>query len=169
MFNNLLIPTDGSEQTEKVVERAAALAETCNANISILYVIDARALLPLGEEEQKTVAKTLEQEGTEALSRAEKVVKEADCDFEVTTQIAQGLPAEQIIGYAEHKGVDGIVIGSHGMSQKKQAIGSTTERVVRGINQISGTSILIVPLGDEINEEKDGLSEIPDRSSGMFQ
>ncbi|MFB6267910.1 MAG: universal stress protein [Halodesulfurarchaeum sp.] len=168
MYERILIPTDGSEGTDTVVEEAASLVDPENVHVHVLYVIDHRALLPLGEDEQRTVGETLQERGEAAVESVSEAITEALPDAEVTTMVAQGLPARQILAYVQEKGVDAVFLGSHGQTMRKQAIGSTTERVVRGINHIPETSVIIIPIGRP--EERPGPEEaITEQAKEMFQ
>jgi nucleotide-binding universal stress UspA family protein len=53
-------------------------------------------------------------------------------DVEITTDIAVGHPAEQIVHRAEQDNVDLIILGRRGMSRfEKWLLGSVSERVLR--------------------------------------
>lgn len=49
----------------------------------------------------------------------------------ITTFIEEGDPAEQIVETAEIRGVDRIVIGTHGKTGLKKLTGSVTVKVLR--------------------------------------
>ena len=166
MFESILIPTDGSDEMETVVERATSMCPPGPTEIHSLYVIDHRALIPLGESEQETVAQTLKETGETALERVEEVVKVADPDFEFTSMISQGIPARQVLAYAKEYDIDAIVLGSHGQTMQKQAIGSTTERVVRGVNQLPDTTLVIIPIGPTLADDEPSVTE---QAQDMFQ
>lgn len=168
MDERVLIPTDGSEGTEAVVEEAASLVDSETVHVHSLYVIDHRALLPLGADEQRTVGETLQEQGDAALESAQEAIRVALPDAEVTTMVAQGVPARQILAYAQEHDIDTIVVGSHGQTMRKEAIGSTTERVVRGIHAVPETSVVVTPIGAP--GERPGLDEqLSEQAKEMFQ
>lgn len=167
MFERILIPTDGSQEMDSVVEKAVSLAADGDAAVHSIYVVDHRSLIPLGEDEQRTVAETLKSEGETVLESVADAVESADADVDVSTSVVQGIPASQILGYAQERDVDAIVMGSHGQTKRNQAIGSTTERVVRGVNQIDDTMIVVVPIGqtgDDVDEQ-----DVTEQARDMFQ
>lgn len=167
MFESVLVPTDGSGEIERVVEQALPMA-AADAAIHTVYVIDDRSLLPLGEDEQRTVAETLKADGESAVQLVADRVRDETDDRTVDTQVLQGLPANQILGYAAKHEVDAIVMGSHGQTARTQAVGSTTERVVRGVNHVADTTVVIVPIGpDDAGSVPD--DDPPDHVSDMFQ
>lgn len=167
MFDHILIPTDGSEAIGDVVDRAAALVEDGGALHSV-FVVDTRALLPLSEDEQRSVAETLKTEGDTALDAVAEAIDASGVDTTLQRAILQGIPARQILGYAAQNDIDAIVLGTHGRTMQNQAIGSTVERVVRGINQLDETDLVIVPIGpgDDEDSPQDAL---PEQAREMFQ
>lgn len=168
MVDRILIPTDGSDEVETVVDEALDLDCRGDSEIHSLYVVDHRALVPLGESEQQPVAEMLKEQGESALARVSDRIRDRKPDVDVATMVAQGLPARQILAYALEQEIDTIVLGSHGQTIQQQAIGSTTERVVRGVNQVEDTNVLIVPIGDQ-EEAADVEGAISERASDMFQ
>ncbi|MFB6132032.1 MAG: universal stress protein [Halanaeroarchaeum sp.] len=168
MAERILIPTDGSDEVVTVVDEALDLDCGGESEIHSLYVVDHRALVPLGEGEQQSVAEMLRDTGETALDTVSERVRDRQPDFDVSTMVAQGLPARQILAYAQEHEIDTIVLGSHGQTLQQQAIGSTTERVVRGVNQIENTKVVIVPIGDQ-GEREDVEEAISERASDMFQ
>lgn len=169
MAERILIPTDGSDEVGTVVDEAIDLDCAGDSEIHSLYVIDHRALVPLGENEQQSVAEMLQEKGESALTTVSERVQDLRPNFEVSTMVAQGLPARQILAYAQEHEIDTIVLGSHGQTIQQQAIGSTTERVVRGVNQIEKTKVVIVPIGTQGDDEEDVPEAISERASDMFQ
>lgn len=168
MSEAILIPTDGGQYIEPIVEQAVALGDPQQTRIHVLYVIDHRALLPLQKDEQKSVAESLEEAGESAVQTVSEAIKRYDPEYDVTTFVARGIPAGQIIAYAREHDIDTIVLGSHGQTMRNQAIGSTTERVIQGINQLEDTIVVVVPIGDE-EERLRRQEEITEQAEGMFQ
>lgn len=168
MSNALLIPTDGSQHTETIVEQAITLSDPQQTRIHILYVIDHRALLPLQTDERESVAESLTEAGESAVQTVSEAIKRHDSEYDITTFVAQGIPAEQIIAYVQEHDIDTVVLGSHGQTMQNQAIGSTTERVVQGVNHLGNTIVVVVPIGDE-QERLQRQQEITEQAKGMFQ
>ncbi|MFB6153098.1 MAG: universal stress protein, partial [Halodesulfurarchaeum sp.] len=112
MYERILIPTDGSDGTKAVVDEAASLVDPENVHVHALYVIDHRALLPLGEDEQRTVGETLQDRGEAAVESVRESIETAIPEAELTTMVAQGLPARQILAYVQENGVEAVFLGS---------------------------------------------------------
>jgi len=130
-YEEILVPTDGSEPATVAVEHALAIAERMDARIHALNVVDA-ATLASGPEEQVS-PDVLD----ELRARGERVTDEiataaADRGIDATTAVREGLPARDILDYAADTDVDLITMGTVGRSGLSRfLLGSTTERVIR--------------------------------------
>ncbi|MFP4591166.1 MAG: universal stress protein [Halobacteriales archaeon] len=160
------MPADGSPDAEALVDRAISFAESGRSRIHGLYVVDHRALMPLQEAQQRSIAESRRSTCESAVEGVSRVA--ADRDLDVETFVAQGVPAHQILAYAEQHDVDAIVIGSHGQSMRNQAIGRTAERVVQGINDPPETTVVVVLVGDEAERERRERA-LSEGVRGMFQ
>lgn len=127
---NILVPIDGSAQSDAAVEYAAS--EFDPSEITLLHVIDpieagysATASVPgFSEEWYKH-----QQEEAEALFEE---AREYVDGTEVATATAVGRPSRTIVEYAEENDIDHIVMGSHGRSGVTRILlGSVAEAVVR--------------------------------------
>lgn len=138
MYDTILVPTDGSDVAEIAVEHAIDLAETYDATLHALYVVDTDAMdLSLGSEQvdriragQFSEMDDLEQKARNATGR---VIRQAEeHGIPTVEQIAAGRPHTVITNYAEDNGVDMIVMGSHGRGGvRRMLLGSVAERVLR--------------------------------------
>ncbi len=137
-YSSLLAPFDGSERARVALGRAADLARSEGAKLTVLYVI------PRYEE-------MVEFFRTDAIERslragAEKVVEEARKiasarGVEAATEIREGHAADEIVKRAGALGIDLVVMGTHGWKGVSRAIiGSTTSRVIT----YSASPVLIV-------------------------
>ena len=138
MYENILVPTDGSDTATVAVEHAVDIAAKYGATVHALYVVDPDWLAySLGSEQLDRIRQGNfgEMEDVEAdAAEATGVVADAarDHDIEVTEAIRGGTPHEIITNYADTEAVDLIVMGSHGRSGVRRALlGSVTERVLR--------------------------------------
>ncbi len=74
----------------------------------------------------------------------------------VVTAVESGAPAAQIVRYAERKGIDLIVLGTHGRSGVSRALlGSVAERVVRTapcpvLTVPAAGPVAAAPVGEEV-------------------
>ena len=129
MYEDILLPTDGSDKIETVVDHAVSLAEVHDATLHVLYVVNTASLsdLPM-ESSWDGINQALTQEGERALSR----VEERAPDVTVKTTMVDGSPSKEIVRYAGDNDCDIIVMGTHGRSGvDRLLLGSVAERVVR--------------------------------------
>lgn len=134
MFENILIPTDGSRGAKRGVEHALDIAEKYGAKVHVLYVVDERfsgSTPALGSDE--LVLEKHEEHGEEVIA---EIVEEAkSLGLETSSKCVRGLPYKEIQEYAEAEDVDLIVMGLHGISElQRPHIGSTTDKVIRTVN-----------------------------------
>ena len=133
MFDHVLIPTDGSDPVKPAVEMALNLAETHDATLHILYIVDQpTSVSGMGEgfSGLDDLLDALEKRGQEATT---VIVEQAtERDIETTAAVRHGNPHDDILNYAEDNGIDVIVMGTHGRTGVKRALlGSVTESVIR--------------------------------------
>ena len=129
MYDDILLPTDGSPGMEKVIDHAAGLAAAHDATLRALYVVDTASLtdIPM-EASMEGVSQALEREGQSALEQVQRRAEEAS----VETDLVEGSPASDITAYAAENPCDIVVMGTHGRSgMNRLLLGSVAERVVR--------------------------------------
>ena len=117
MFKHILLPTDGSPLSEIAIERGIGLAKTIDARVTGLHVIEPFHLFFGGAEMMND---TQEQYEKESLVHAQKYLdsltaaaKQAGVSCDCVTEKSSH-PYEVIIGAAEKRGCDLIVMASHG-------------------------------------------------------
>lgn len=116
MFKHILMPTDGSEHSERAIERGIELAKLCGARVTGIHVMqDYRMLIgPEGLAPSELDQGMEERERERAASFLAFVQKTAEaagvpCD----TVIAQGpQPYDAIVDAANERGCDLIVMTS---------------------------------------------------------
>jgi nucleotide-binding universal stress UspA family protein len=124
MFDELLVPTDGSDCAAAAVGHALDIASHYDATVHVLSVLDSRTL----ENAQHQV---------EDGSRAEAVVDEVTTDVEaadlgVERAVRTGVPHRVILEYADEADIDLLVMGTHGRTGvERYLLGSVTEKVLR--------------------------------------
>ncbi|MCU4718639.1 universal stress protein [Halapricum hydrolyticum] len=129
MYDRILLPTDGSEEMEPVIEHAVELAAHHDATVHALYALDTASLnsLPM-ETSWDTISSILEEEGAAALD----VIDEYADGLAIERQVVEGSPSRRIVQYAEDEDMDLIVMGTHGRGGiDRLLLGSVAERVVR--------------------------------------
>ncbi len=128
-FNNILVPTDGSEYTKAAVREAVSLAKLSGGKITALYVLDQSVFtnMPM-DTAVMNVYNTLEKEGKAAVDFVRDLGAENGIEVEVS--IKEGTPVKVILD--ESPNYDIIVMGTLGRTgMSKLLMGSVAERVVR--------------------------------------
>lgn len=134
IYEDVLIPTDGSEGAMRGVEHGVEIADKYDATVHALYVIDegtygeTPALSP-----DELFYERLEEQGREA---TEAVVDRAeDRSLEATATVERGTPHEAIGDYVESHDVDLVVMGVHGHgAHGRPHVGPVTDRVLRTVD-----------------------------------
>ena len=138
MYDNILIPTDGSDTANVAVSHAVDLAAQYGARLHALYVVDPDWLAySLGSEQLDRIRQgnfgemgDLEADAAEATGYVAE--KAGDHGIEVVEEVRGGTPHKIITNYADSNDVDLVVMGSHGRAGVRRALlGSVTERVLR--------------------------------------
>lgn len=140
MYERILVPTDGSEFAEDAAETAFDLAETTNAVVYVVCVVEDG---PLGSVRLPGEAASAEDVFGE---RAEEFVtriaeRGRDRGLEITTEVRQGVPVREILEYADETEADVIVMGTRGRGGlSRMMLGSVTD----GVTRYGGTDVLVV-------------------------
>lgn len=130
MFNDVLIPTDGSEGSEAAVSYGLDLARTGEATVHTLYVVDTRFLPEgLSPEAETELRSRAEEEGRAATKTIQQ--RAADHGLATESEIPTGIPYREIISYAKDHEIGLIVMATLGEAGPEFGhLGSTTERVI---------------------------------------
>jgi nucleotide-binding universal stress UspA family protein len=131
-FKKILCPVDYSVCSNEALRLAVSIAQKDKAQLLLIHVIDIRMYgheAPLSFEVPRPSEETLKKVKAEL---ADNVLKQAKGKIEVETIVTMGIPAVEIINTAREKGVDLIVMGTHGRTGIAHVvIGSVAENVVR--------------------------------------
>ncbi len=135
MYQKILVPMDGSKLAECVVEHVKLIATGCQVpTVVLLRVIEPISppgYLPRGmaEDAYRDARETAEIQAKDYLNEIAEGLKAEG--IAVETDIADGLPANEILDYADHNQVDLIVVSTHGRSGiSRWWSGSVAEKVV---------------------------------------
>ncbi|WP_380681468.1 universal stress protein [Salinigranum sp. GCM10025319] len=128
MYDDILLPTDGTESMEDVYLHTLDLAQRHDATVHVLYVIDDRAFLTLAPDLVDDVVGELETEGNAATAAA--LDRLAEGGVETQAVLRRGSPAEEIVAYVEEAGIDVVTMGTHGSNYQQNMVGSVSARVV---------------------------------------
>jgi nucleotide-binding universal stress UspA family protein len=142
-LSRILLPMDGSDSSMKAAGYAIAMArkkgDNNNAKLITLYVIHSEikhvySTYYGGSVNQISIEGIIEDTKRQAQAWFDKVQEEADeNNVKLRREIIvnSGSIVGAVVDYAEHEGVDLIVIGSRGLSGfKKLLLGSTASGVI---------------------------------------
>lgn len=137
MFDDVLVPLDGSAPAESALEHAVAVARATGAKLHVLRVIrPGRA----GGLEHDAVEWRMDRTEARAYVR-DRAAELEGRGVETVSDVSEGRPEEEIIAYARRNGIGLIVLTTRGETGATQFdIGSTAQKVV----QAAGTSVLLV-------------------------
>ena len=143
MYSHILVPLDGSANSERALPYAEELARISGATLHLVQVVSHSEELDMVRGGGYSVlaaeySRGLAQEYiTARLNRAADYLKEAATRLEARgikaeTAIKEGAAAENIIQYAQENSIDLIVMGTRGQGGiQRFLVGSTTDRVLR--------------------------------------
>jgi nucleotide-binding universal stress UspA family protein len=127
-FRTIIVGFDGSREAERALEMGLSIARNMDSRLEVLAVANPPEPARAGAS-QKMVD---EAHGHYSQSLRRIAENAKALGIKVTTGIAVGHPAEQILKRAEQCGADLIVVGRRGRSTFEQLVmGSVSERVLR--------------------------------------
>lgn len=128
MYDDILIPTDGSDGTARAVEHALHVARSESATLHVLHVVDTSVAAL--DSHSRSLADELEAAGRSSVDEVRD--RALDVGVHAVTTVRDGEPYREILDYADENGIDLIVLGTHGRTGlPRTVLGSVTERVVR--------------------------------------
>lgn len=132
MYDNILVPTDGSSTAERGENHAIELAAALDATIHGLYVIEEGGNPWMSEsmEDQQDRARSYGQELLDDLgARAE----DAGVDFVSEVMVGPDV-YKKITEYVDEEGMDTVIMGTGYRGKFGGFLGSTAENVIRTSN-----------------------------------
>lgn len=131
-YRNIVIATDGSENSQRAISYGIEIAKLSGATVHALYVLDTSSFssIPMdaGWEAMYEILKT---EGGKAVSEVKE--RGEASGIEVREVLLEGHPSSEIIEFAENNNADLIVMGTLGKTGLDRFLmGSVAEKVVRG-------------------------------------
>ncbi len=134
MYKKILVPLDGSELSESVLNHVVTIATSCQ----VLEVVLTRVREPLDKSVKKTLdAKIFSQLDEAYHDEAANYLEEIATTLKrkgiaVKVEVLSGKPAEEILTYSQRSGVDLIIMSTHGRSGvSRWVFGSVADKVIR--------------------------------------
>jgi nucleotide-binding universal stress UspA family protein len=132
-FNVIVVPTDFSDFSMRALDYALGLAEKYDAKVEVLYVAEQTLQVSdmawVGVDDRSIK----DEHAEEARRQLEQLVAEkVPDDLPAAAEVRTGDAVDEIIGFAEERGADLIVMATHGRTGLSHMLmGSTAERVIR--------------------------------------
>lgn len=124
MFDNIMVPTDGSEYAQRAEDMALAMAKELDSKVVAVHIIDDKLIYPF---------EVLEDEGKTILNNVQK--KGQETGVEVHEILIVGSPLHDMKKIAQKAGADLVVISPHGKSGlEKLLMGSVAENTIKTID-----------------------------------
>jgi nucleotide-binding universal stress UspA family protein len=124
-LRHILVPTDFSPASAKALECAVALANQCNATVSILHVIDINTEADLGSAED-LIQKLWENSSAQMAQLGWRLSSQV----EAQTLLAEGLPWEVIVDKSRE--FDFLVLGQNRAATRRKVFSQhTAQRVIQ--------------------------------------
>jgi nucleotide-binding universal stress UspA family protein len=129
MYDDILVPTDGSEAVDRALEHAIRLASDHDATVHALYVVDRRIATANSGDLHDEIVADLEAQGDAAVAAVAD--RAADAGLDAETHVVSGTPDTEIVSYADDHGIDVIVMSPEGKSPRERirSLGSVSDRV----------------------------------------
>ncbi|QLH77601.1 universal stress protein [Halosimplex rubrum] len=144
-YDDVLVPTDGSDAAEAAVDHGIAVAEAFDATVHAVNVVDVSAVAggagvaagAGGAGTAGTVGSDLLQPMIENGEEAtERVAERARAEgLDAVTDVGEGSPGSMLVDYVDEEDVDFVTMGTHGHTGLDRVLlGSTTERTMRNVS-----------------------------------
>ena len=126
-FGTILVPLDGSELSDRILEQARRILVTQDARVVLLRVIP-----PRGEKEPERAHQERRDAANAHLDRLRRGLKARGCEVSATLHEGED-PAQAIVEVAERERVGLVAMTTHGRTGPARWVrGSVAERVLRG-------------------------------------
>lgn len=130
MIRHILLATDGSASATRAARLAASLAIRYGAKLTVLHAFQPVPAV-LGEPNYSRALDRALEHATDLLAQTAKHLREMGVK-EIATEFIEGPPADAIIGVAETRRPDVLVIGSRGLGTWQGAfLGSVSMAVTQ--------------------------------------
>lgn len=128
-MKNILVPTDFSENADKALDFALAIAHKFNAKLSLVHTYNTSA--PAGHV--GSINRVIKEDREKEMTAFLKATKESiSFDLEINGRCRKGYPIDLIENEAEATDADLIIMGTLGASNLgKKVLGSTASKLIK--------------------------------------
>jgi nucleotide-binding universal stress UspA family protein len=146
LTSKILLPHDGTEISDKALEKSKEFAKALNAELYIFHVIEHSPLPPSLildhdrqwiEESRRDIAKKLKEGWIKmAKEKINPVLEKENIKFKITASTDEPPISEQILKFASENKIDLIIMGSQRLSEisKIKALGSVSRKVAENVD-----------------------------------
>ena len=146
IINKILFPHDGTEISDKALEKSKEFAKALNAELYILHVIEHIPIPPsliLGNDRQwiaesrRNIAKKLKEGWLKmAKEKINPILEKENLKFKITALTEEQPVSEQILKFASDNEIELIIVGSQRLNKitKIKALGSVSRKVSENAN-----------------------------------
>ena len=150
MYNNILVPYDGSDHAQNALHTAIELASSSDkALVTVLKVVDVvsvedpafevatrmAGLMPLTFAQREAADQAyINENENDIRENIERFFESMPGNVDLKIQVVEGKPADSIVEYALDHKVDCIVMGRRGLGVLSGAIGSVSYAVMRAVD-----------------------------------
>jgi nucleotide-binding universal stress UspA family protein len=129
-IQKILIPTDGSDHSNRAAEYGIGIAKVHDAQIIVVYVVDEIVIEQFSNStERKAIETDLRKDGERFTNYTLRLADKTD--VKATSMLVKGRPYEQIVDIAKRLDIDLIVMGTYGRrGSERILLGSVAERVI---------------------------------------
>lgn len=145
-YKKILLAVDFHDDNRAVVDTAKELAELYGADLMVVHVNEPLGLAYAADgvswgDQIYALEASIRKESKKKLSElaSELKIKDTEC------HLLEGRPASQIHDLCNEKGIDLIVLGTHGQAGLQLLLGSTANSVLHGSN----CDVLAVRINDD--------------------
>jgi nucleotide-binding universal stress UspA family protein len=146
LTSKILLPNDGTEISDKALEKCKEFAKAFNAELFILHVIEHIPIPPsliLGNDRQwiaetrRSIAKKLKEGWLKmAKEKINPFLEKENIKFNTTVLTEEQPVSEQIVKFASENKVNLIIVGSQRLNKisKIKALGSVSRKVSENVD-----------------------------------
>jgi nucleotide-binding universal stress UspA family protein len=146
LINKILLPHDGTEISDKALERSKEFAKAFDAELYILHIIEHSPLSPslILDNDRKWIAESRRniaeklKAGWLKMSKEKinPILEKENIKFNIIVSTQEQPISEQIVTFASENKIDLIIIGSQRLSEisKIKALGSVSRKVSENVD-----------------------------------